>query len=243
MRLVLIAFFLFSLAGQERQVLRPGGTATTNRVLDDGSCVLMAGTRIPLSLMNTVSSRNAAAGDQVYLQTIMPLAVDGHIVIPAGTYVTGTITETKRPGKVKGKGDIAVRFDSLMFPNGSTIDLAGRMGAMDGSNPGSLNRQEGKVTSEGSETRDAMVVGSTTVAGTGMGYWIGGQGSNAAIGAGAGAAAGLAAVLMTRGPDAVLHRGSTVEMLLNRELKIPADVLDQATGARYRPPRSPAPRR
>jgi type IV secretion system protein VirB10 len=40
----------------------------------------------------------------------------------------------------------------------------------------------------------------------------------AGIGAAAGALGGLAGVLMTRGPDAVLDKGSTVEMVLDRDL-------------------------
>ena len=38
------------------------------------------------------------------------------------------------------------------------------------------------------------------------------------IGVGAGAAAGLIAILAIRGPDAVLTKGSTVEMILDRPL-------------------------
>ena len=41
----------------------------------------------------------------------------------------------------------------------------------------------------------------------------------AGIGAAAGAAAGLIGVLATRGPDAVLARGSTVEMVLDRPVQ------------------------
>jgi len=240
-----IGFAALFATGQERQVLRPD--TATNRMLDDGSCLLKAGTRIPLTLMNSVSSKNGAPGDQVYLQTMMPTAVEGRIVIPVGTYVTGTITETKRPGKVKGKGELGVRFDTLMFPNGASIDLTGRMGSMDGANPGQLNRQEGKVSSDGAVGRDAIVTGYTTMGGAMMGYFIGGHGTDAAIGAGAGAAAGLAAVLLTRGPDAVLHRGSTLDMLLNRDLVLTADLMGMASGARpVRAPqqgRPPGPRR
>jgi type IV secretion system protein VirB10 len=38
------------------------------------------------------------------------------------------------------------------------------------------------------------------------------------IGAAAGAAAALTGILLTRGPDVVLSKGSTVEMLLDRSL-------------------------
>jgi type IV secretion system protein VirB10 len=43
-------------------------------------------------------------------------------------------------------------------------------------------------------------------------------GMGAGIGAAAGAAAGMAGVLLTRGPDAVLAKGATIEMLLDRAL-------------------------
>src|SRR5580693_6616587 len=57
------------------------------------------GTRILLSLINSVSTKNAAPGDRVYLETVFPIVTDGKIVIPPGSYVAGTITDVKRPGK------------------------------------------------------------------------------------------------------------------------------------------------
>ncbi|MBI4892574.1 MAG: TrbI/VirB10 family protein [Acidobacteria bacterium] len=205
-------------AGQES--LRERAPAGASRVMDDGTVLLAAGTRIPLVMMNSISTRNAEPGDQIYLRTMMPVAVEGRIVIPEGTYVTGSVVKSVRPGKVKGKGQLAVRFDSMMLSDGRSIDLTGKLGSLDGDNPGKLDRQEGKVTGPGSEGRDALTVGSTAAAGTMMGGWIGDHGSDAAIGAGAGAAAGLAAVLMTRGPEATLHKGATVDMVLNRDVRM-----------------------
>ena len=43
-------------------------------------------------------------------------------------------------------------------------------------------------------------------------------GLGAGVGGAAGAAAGLTAVLLTRGPDLVLPRGGTLEMILDRPL-------------------------
>jgi len=48
----------------------------------------------------------------------------------------------------------------------------------------------------------------------------------AGIGAAAGAAAGLMGVLLTRGPDAVLAKGSTIEMILDRTLTFQATELN-----------------
>src|SRR5687767_6596548 len=70
------------------------------------------GTRVPLSLINSVSTKHAAEGDRVYLETVFPILVDGRIVIPPGSYVAGTVTQVKRPGRLKGRGELYLRFDS-----------------------------------------------------------------------------------------------------------------------------------
>ena len=49
------------------------------------------------------------------------------------------------------------------------------------------------------------------------------SGRGAAIGAGIGAAVGLGAVLLSRGPDAELPRGSTVEVVIDRSILLEAD--------------------
>jgi type IV secretion system protein VirB10 len=87
---------------------------------------VQTGTRIPLGLINSVSTKHSAAGDRIYLETVFPIVIDSHIVIPPGSYVTGTVTEVKRPGRVKGRGELYVRFDSLTLPNGVTRDFRSR---------------------------------------------------------------------------------------------------------------------
>ena len=59
--------------------------------------VVENGTRIPLSMVNSVSTKTSGEGDRVYLETSFPIAVKGKIVIPAGSYVLGTVMASKRP--------------------------------------------------------------------------------------------------------------------------------------------------
>ena len=201
---------------------------------------LRAGTRIPLSPINTVSTKNAAPGDQVYLETVFPILASGRIVIPPGSYVQGTVTESKRPGEVKGRGALFLRFDTLILPNGVTRDFQSRPAGISGDNPGTLDRQEGKVVSEGAQGQDALMVAGGAAYGAGMGWMIGGHGSEAGIGAGAGAAAGLMGVLLTRGPEAELRRGSVVQMMLDRDLQFAEEELPPGgAAARSRVPRGP----
>lgn len=46
-----------------------------------------SGTKIPLSLKQAISTKNARQGDPVYAETAFPVAIGGRMMIPAGTYV------------------------------------------------------------------------------------------------------------------------------------------------------------
>jgi hypothetical protein len=188
------------------------------------------GTRIPLSMINSVSTKNAAPGERVYLETVFPILVNSKIVIPPGSYVAGTITKVQRPGKVKGRGEFFLRFDTLTLPNGVTRDFRASVSGLDGRANEELDRKEGTIKSEGNKAGDARTVGETTAAGAGVGGLAGSVAGHGAMGAGigaaAGAAAGLVAVLLSRGPDAVLAKGTTVEMVLDRTVKFDENELD-----------------
>src|SRR3954465_8491591 len=162
--------------------------------------VVDPGTKIPLSLINTISTKHSAEGDRVYLETAFPVLVNGRIVIPVGSYVAGTVTQIKKPGRVAGRGELYVRFDSLTLPNGVTRDFRARLGGVDGQNSGELDRSEGKVRSEGNKAGDARTVGEAAGAGASIGVIASQTAMGAGVGAAAGAAAGLVGVLATRGP-------------------------------------------
>ncbi|MGD0014285.1 MAG: hypothetical protein ABSD56_07670 [Bryobacteraceae bacterium] len=158
------------------------------------------------------------------------MVVNGRIVIPPGSYVAGTITQVKRPGRVKGRGELYLRFDSLTLPNGVTRDFRARIGGLDGRANEELDRGEGKIRSEGNKSGDARTVGEAAAAGASVGVIAGGAtghyGMGAGIGAAAGAAAGIMGVLLSRGPDAMLAKGSTIEMVLDRALVFQDSELD-----------------
>jgi len=224
-------------AAQEEQ---PGGWRKVDQPAA-GGYVVAPGTRIPLSLINSISTKTAAEGERVYLETAFPIVVDGRMVIPPGSYVAGTITHIKKPGRVKGRGELFLRFDSLTLPNGVTRDFRGTLGTIDGKTQAELDRSEGKIRSEGNKGGDARTVGEATAAGASVGVIAGSAagspGMGAGIGAAAGATAGLLGVLLSRGPDAVLGKGTTIEMVLDRPLRFEESELD-FSNAGYSRPRS-----
>jgi hypothetical protein len=193
------------------------------------------GTRIPLGLINSVSTKHSEAGDRVYLETVFPIVIGGHIVIPPGSYVSGTVSEVKRPGRVKGRGELYVRFDSITLPNGVSREFRSRIGSIDAAVPEKLDKKEGMIRSDSNKGGDARIIGETAASGASIGAIAGSvaghAGMGAGIGAAAGAAAGIAGVLITRGPDAVLAKGSTVEMILDRPLIFEATEVNFTTTA------------
>jgi hypothetical protein len=192
--------------------------------------VVRSGTRVGLSLRNPVDTKHSHDGDHIYLQTIAPITINNVIAIPVGSYVNGTVTQSKPAHGVKGKGQLFIRFDSLTLPNGVTREFRSRLRSADSSVQGNVDSKEGKITGERDGSGDARTVALPTgiggtvggIAGAAAGHPLGGVG----IGAAAGAAVGLASVFHGKRPEAVLPAGTTLEMVLDRDLRFtPSELL------------------
>ena len=196
-------------------VSNPATKAVTERY------VVPSGTRLPLILHNAVTTRNAKPGDPVYLETLFPVVIDNRILIPAGSYVQGEIQEARRPGKVKGTGEIRLRLNSMILPNGYAVDF-NAVPSNAGTGGNEATDKEGNIHGDTDKAGDVGTVLKTTGIGAGVGGIASGSAKGAGIGAGAGAAVGLAAVLLTRGPELELPRGTTVDVILDRTIYLDA---------------------
>jgi type IV secretion system protein VirB10 len=181
-----------------------------------------AGTRIPLSLKNEISTRSAMPGDPVYLMSDFPVVEEGEVLLPAGMYVRGIIDSVQRPGKVKGRAQLQMHFTSIILPNGIEVPLPGSLDELPGTGGARIKNGEGTVEQDGSKGKDTQRVASNTLEGAGVGGLVGVGTGNVAkgsgIGAGAGAAVGILTTLFTRGNDIVIQEGTTMEMKLSRPL-------------------------
>ena len=186
--------------------------------------VVDEGTRILLRLTKPINTKDTAPGDRVFLETAAPVFVDGRLLIPRGSYVAGTVTESKQAGRIKGRSALSLRFETLTLPNGVTRDFRSRPASADGH--GDLERSEGRIEGDGNKPINRRTIEETTAAGAGIGAGVGAAaghiGLGAGIGAAAGAAAGLAGVLMSRGANVVLPQGTTMELVLDRDLRFTA---------------------
>ena len=189
--------------------------------------VVTSGTPVLLRLVNSVNTKRAAPGDRIYLETAAPVFVNKRMLIPTGSYVHGTVIESNRPGRVKGRASLVIQFDLLTLRNGVAFDLKQRPSNVD--TQGDLDRKEGKIEGDASKGTDALIIARTTAAGAGLGglatRTISSSGKGIGIGSGIGAAAGIIGVLATRGKEIVLAPGTTIEIVLNRDLTFKDDDL------------------
>ena len=177
--------------------------------------VVPAGTVIPVKLTSRVTTKNAKDGDGIYGRTEFPITVDNKIVIPEGSNVRGRITEVKRPGRVKGKPELTLNFQTIVLPSGITIPI---YTSLRGAGGAGERKGEATVQGESSKGDDAKTIG-TGAAGGGITGAIFRGTKGAAVGGVGGAAAGTVGVLLSRGKDLELAPGTVIEIVLDRPIE------------------------
>ena len=227
---VLIASNLVAQEVSPRLERRGDGTAPVVQSAPESSqseqrhmLVIPAGTKVPLVLKHGLSTKTAHVGEGVYASTSFPVAIDGKMLIPAGTYVQGEITDVKRGGRVHGRAEVLIHFRTLIFPSGYTVSMPGAVeGApqtASGSNGGKIKDQEGTIQAEGQTGQKVGTVATTAASGAVIGA-IRNGGKGAAIGSGIGGAAGMAIAMLSRGNDIQLPPGTSLEMVFQRSLTL-----------------------
>jgi hypothetical protein len=195
--------------------------AASAAVFTANAADIPAGTHVLLRMVGSVSTRTAKEGDQVYLQTASPIAVGGSILVPAGSYVQGTVAQSKQSGRVKGRAEIALHLDTLTLASGQAFKIAPHLDSVDSGATGQkVEGNEGVVKQSGTKLQDAGRV--AILAGTGGA--IGGLATRtwggAGIGLAAGGVVGLATTLLTRGKEVDLRAGSTLDVVFDRPLSL-----------------------
>jgi hypothetical protein len=192
-----------------------------------------AGTRVPLSLKQAISTKTAKEGDAVYAETTFPFVVDDRIVIPPGTYVQGRIQRVQRGGHVKGRAEILVHFTSMIYPSGYTVILGGAVENTPGAEKTTVKDSEGTIRQDSDTGKKAATVGGTTATGAAIGGIHGWKG--AGVGAGIGGAAGLAIAMLSRGSDVKLGPGTSIEMEIERDIQVNGSRISSRPSVRVEP--------
>jgi hypothetical protein len=157
-----------------------------------------------LQVERTVTSDLARVEDKVSARVTRDVRVGTRVAIPAGSVVTGSVTEVERGGKMKGKARLAVRFHTVTLADGTQLAL----------------RTDAVVREGESPAREtAAKVGGAAIGGAILGAILGG-GKGAAIGAGVGAAGGTAASMANDRNAATLPAGTNVTVRVQQPVTV-----------------------
>ena len=164
-----------------------------------------AATTITVALDDGVGSATSHADDPVRAHVTHPVSIDGLVVVPTGSNVSGAVIEAVRSGRVKGLAHVAIRFDKLRpAADGETY---------------TIRTSQITRTAQSEKKKDAAKIGVGAGAGAAIGAILGG-GKGAAIGAGVGAGGGAAYVMSTRGQEINIAPGATLAVKLMDPIKI-----------------------
>lgn len=206
----------------------PAASMTTTQAAPDHdpkALVIPAGSKIPISLAQAISTKNAREGDPVYAQTAFPFVLNDRVLIPAGTYIQGRIMHTEHAGRSKKRAEILIHFTSMIYPSGYTVLLPGAVDNTPGADNKGVKDSEGTIQQDkdtGKRIENAAegaAIGGT--AGTVAGAAAGGL-NGARYGGLAGIAGGVAWALLKHGPELKLDVGTSIEMEIQRDVPIDA---------------------
>jgi hypothetical protein len=163
-----------------------------------------AGTSFSVKVLSTLASNTSKVEDPVKGSFAQPVVVSGETAIPAGSEISGSITDVKESGRVKGRASIAFRFDRCVL-RGETVRI-----------------HMASVTREAAQEKKQDVKKGGLGAGVGaiVGGVVGG-GKGAAIGAVAGGAGG---VMATKGNEVRIEPGTVVTALLQEPITVSVPV-------------------
>ena len=173
--------------------------------------VLPASSVIGLEVDTALSSERTRVEDRVDARVSRDVMAEGHVVIPAGSRVIGSVTTVERGGKVKTPARLGVRFHTLVLADGREVPLRTEPIYREGEAPG---------------PDSARKIGGAAVGGAILGAILGG-GKGAAIGGAAGAAGGSAVVMAGDRNAATLSPGAIVNVHLSAPVTLEVEKRDQ----------------
>jgi hypothetical protein len=163
-----------------------------------------AGTVLRLRMTRGFGSDISRVEDPVTATLARAIVVDGRTVLPAGSNASGYVSEATRPGKVKGRGRVAVRF--------TRIDP-------EGPESYAIRTRPWVAIAPATKKKDALTIGIPAAGGAAIGALIDGK-KGAGIGTAIGGGAGTAAVLTTRGKEVRVGRGAMLSIRLSEPLTV-----------------------
>lgn len=177
----------------------------SNTNSNSGTFYIPNGTRLVAVLDNNLSTRQTAEGERFRLIVNQPSAYNGAVI-------EGRIDKVERSGRLSGRAEMNLNFETIRLRNGSSYRFEGFIDKITATNGSTINIDNEGAVKGSNQTKDTVVRGGIGAAIGAIIGGIAGGGSGAAIGAAVGAGAGSGSVLIQGRDDIQLNSGTTFEI-------------------------------
>ena len=183
----------------------PTTASSSNVERFEREVTIPAGSILRVRVTRGFGSDFSRVEDPVTATLARSVVIDGLTVLPAGSRVSGYVSDARRAGKVKGRGRVAVRFTNIVP-------------ARDSETYG-MSTRPWVAVARATKKKDAATIGIPAAGGAIVGALVDGK-KGAGIGAAVGGGAGTAVVLTTRGKEVRVGRGAILAVRLSQPLTI-----------------------
>jgi hypothetical protein len=173
----------------------------TNTNTNNYDFVIPNGTRLVAVLNTALSTRTSQNGDRFTMEVTAPAQYRGAII-------EGTIASSERSGRVSGRAEMGMNFETIRLRSGQTYRFSGLIDSVRNANGDTVNiNNEGAVRDNNQTTKTVTRAGIGAALGALIGA-IAGGGQGAATGAVIGAGAGAGSVILQGRDDLRLDSGT-----------------------------------
>ncbi len=203
---LLLALFGCNHSGSSSDATSSGSNSADNAASAPAQTppvVIDAGTGLTVTMDESIGTQSNSSGDRFAASIAEPVTIDGREVLPRGTKVSGTVTQSASAGHLKGGAALALTLDSITV----------------GGQKYSIETSTYEETRKGRGKRTAIGGGGGAAFGAIVGALAGG-GKGAAVGALAGGGAGTAGAAYTGKRDISIPAETRLHFKLTKSLTI-----------------------
>jgi hypothetical protein len=176
-----------------------------------------AGTHLLLRMEHSISTRTAKVGDGVHLRTSTPVSVDGRIVLPVGTWVSGTIQRVERRGRLHGQGRLEIGLETLLLPTGLAVSISPLVAV-------AAKPDFSATRNRGGDGNVLLVTGVGLLAGYGgagiASIWSHDEDTAVGIGLSVGVVTMVATAILTRNHDVEFRNGAALDVVFDHPVRL-----------------------
>ena len=197
----------------------PTQTLSGNQTLKGRVVTVPAGQTVPAVVTTPISSANLTLGQSVSLALGSDFYYNGNLIAPAGSSVTGTVLEVSKAKHGSMNGKLLLRFTQIVTPYGIQIPISAVIKTTD--NTGVLVGGTKLDVAKDYGKDVAIGAGAGALAGVIISPLAGGSvGKGTALATAVGAGGGLVKSLWDKGNDVEIPANSAVQLILTQPITV-----------------------